>query len=275
MTGYRTCPPAVPPPTDPPRTSPARSGCRILRHVAAHGRLRDHAVRILPPSKSRRRVLLGYRPTEPVSARASSANHHRAANGLIVDDCRVTVASPPFVTLPSHSGPRIALPPAGMRSHRRGRKPIPHPCRQVSDVPALRVRTSSTSREISRLLDRSKSISNGVNIRGPGEILILRMSEAVEGVTGVFLPPRLDSVSVLLFELMKLLLRWGPAGNPLPAQVRRDAHGKPPAASRKAHRLDGRQPTNGRYWPTAAVRIGRVRSVRRPDRGTRRRCRSR
>lgn len=77
------------------------------------------------------------------------------------------------------------------------------PCRQVSDVSSLRARSSPTSREISRLLDRNKSISDGVNIRGPGEMPSLRMSAAVEGVTEVLLPPLFEAGSVFLFELMR------------------------------------------------------------------------
>lgn len=71
---------------------------------------------------------------------------------------------------------------------------------------SLRARASPISRDISRLLDRNKLISDGVNIRGPGEIPSLRMSEAVEGVTEVLLAAISKTGSVLLSELMKLAL---------------------------------------------------------------------
>ena len=53
---------------------------------------------------------------------------------------------------------------------------------------------------------RSKSISYGVNIRGAGEVPILRLSKSIEGVAEVFPPPVLEVPAALLSEFMELLL---------------------------------------------------------------------
>ena len=73
------------------------------------------------------------------------------------------------------------------------------------DAQPLVARVSRAIWAISLLLRRSNSISDGVNVRGAGEVPSFRLSEAVEGVTEPFPPPLLEGRSVLLFDLMQLL----------------------------------------------------------------------
>ncbi|MDE0223888.1 MAG: hypothetical protein OXP28_01985 [Gammaproteobacteria bacterium] len=56
---------------------------------------------------------------------------------------------------------------------------------------------------ISFALCRSKSISDLVNILGPGEIPSFRLSKAVEGVTETGAPPLPEVPSVPVSELMQ------------------------------------------------------------------------
>ena len=91
---------------------------------------------------------------------------------------------------------------------------------QPIDVLLLFSSASRVAWAISLALCRSKSISDRVNIRGPGEIPSFRLSKAVEGVTELGPPPLLEVPSVLFSELIQLLLgvvqngRVGLAGQP-------------------------------------------------------------
>ena len=74
----------------------------------------------------------------------------------------------------------------------------------VVDGPPLPARTSRTTSATSLLLRCSNSISDGVNIRGAGEVPSFRLSKAVEGVTELVPPPQLKVRSALFSELMQL-----------------------------------------------------------------------
>ena len=67
----------------------------------------------------------------------------------------------------------------------------------------LRAKTSRATWAISFLLCRSNRISYGVNIRGAGEVPIIRLSKAVEGVTP-FPPSFFEVWSVSLSDFMAL-----------------------------------------------------------------------
>jgi len=58
---------------------------------------------------------------------------------------------------------------------------------------------------ISRLLRRNKAISDGVSIRGAGEIPSFRLSEAVEGVTESLLPPIFKVFAMFLPQFFQLI----------------------------------------------------------------------
>ena len=81
---------------------------------------------------------------------------------------------------------------------------------QSRDRPSLLAKILSAGLPISRLLDRSKSISDSVNIRGVGDMPSFRVSAAAEGVSDAPLPTLLEGRSVLLSELMKLLAAASP-----------------------------------------------------------------
>ena len=97
---------------------------------------------------------------------------------------------------------------------------------QPIDVLLLSSSASRVAWAISLALCRSKSISDRVNIRGPGEIPSFRLSKAVEGVTELGPPPLLEVPSVLFSELMQLLLGGGSKW--------------PSRACRSTHHADGR-----------------------------------
>ena len=77
---------------------------------------------------------------------------------------------------------------------------------QVSDASFLLARTSSTTWTASLTHCRSKAISDGVNIRGAGEVPSLRLSRVIEGVAENLLAPVLEACAVFLSERMELLL---------------------------------------------------------------------
>ena len=77
---------------------------------------------------------------------------------------------------------------------------------QSVDVRFLLANTAAADWAISSALRRSKSISDGVSIRGAGEIPSLRLSAAVEGVAEMRLPSLLEIRSVLVSEFIELFL---------------------------------------------------------------------
>ncbi len=85
------------------------------------------------------------------------------------------------------------------------RKPASEPLPQFFDELPLLAKTSPATSEASFAHCRSKSISDGVSIRGAGEVPSLRLSKSIEGVAETLLPPLLEVQSAFPSEFMELL----------------------------------------------------------------------
>lgn len=96
---------------------------------------------------------------------------------------------------------------------------LPHPCRpsgivriaadktllQSFEESCLLAKISPATLEASITHSRSKSISDGVSIRGAGEVPSLRLSKSIEGVAEMLPPLLLEVRSVYPSEFMELL----------------------------------------------------------------------